>query len=275
MKRITALILCVMFLFLCSCQKNEGGKATKEETQTTSLIVTVTFPEGYTVVQIAERLEENSVCSAKDFIESVQKIDELSQVYEFLGSINAENRPFAAEGYVFPDTYDFYVGESSDYALRRFLANMKSRFTDEYKNRAKELGLTMDEVLSLASIIQKEAGKESEMSKVSSVLHNRLKSDEFRSLQCDVSVEYLNNYVINSKYLSGDTEKYTELYNSYKCEGIPEGAICNPGDAAIKAALYPESTNYLFFVTDTDGNYYYAETYDEHKANCAKCGLQG
>lgn len=275
MKKITAFILCVVFLFLCSCQKNESDGTGKEEIQATSGVVTVTFPEGYTVVQIAEKLEENKVCSAKDFIESVQNIEDFSQYYNFLSSIDAKKRPFAAEGYVFPDTYDFYVGENSDYALRRFFANMQERFGDEYKKRAKELGLSMDEVLSLASIIQKEAGKKSEMSKVSSVLHNRLKSDEFSSLQCDVSVEYLNKYVINSKYLSGDTEKFTELYNSYKCKGIPEGAICNPGDDAINAAFYPENTDYLFFVTDTDGNYYYAKTYDEHKENCNKCGLQG
>lgn len=278
MKKITALILCFLFLFLSACQSS--GKENEEaNTQSSKIIgsgtVTVTFPEGYTVVQIAERLEENGVCSAADFIESTKNMEELSTQYEFLSSINAENRPFAIEGYVFPDTYEFYIGESSDRALGRFLSNMQVRFTDEYKSRAKKLGLTMDEVLSLASIIQKEASMKSEMSKVSSVLHNRLKSDDFRSLQCDVSVEYLKNYVLNSKYISGDTEKFTELYNSYKCEGIPEGAICNPGDDAIKAALYPEDTDYLFFVTDNDGNYYYAHTYDEHRANCKKCGLEG
>ena len=92
---------------------------------------------------------------------------------------------------------------------------------------------------------------------------------------CDVTIHYINDYVSGSKYLSGDTGVFAERYNTYKCEGLPAGPITNPGLAAIEAALYPAETDYYYFVTDSDWNYYYASTYAQHKANCNKVGLAG
>lgn len=135
--------------------------------------------------------------------------------------------------------------------------------------QADKLGYTMDEIIAIASIIQKEADIIGEMNKVSSVIHNRLNAS-YNRLECDVTIHYLEKYV--KPYLTEDKDKYNELYNTYKCYGLPAGPICNPGIAAIKAALYPEDTDYMFFVTDSDMNYYYAATYEEHLANCKKCG---
>lgn len=281
MKKI-AVILCLLLCLsiLCACS---GTNKPEEETTTTEIITTedptvrVTFPEGFTAVQIAEKLEANGVCSAKDFLSLVTDDEYLSSLtYRFIGEIeNPENRPFNLEGYIFPDTYEFYKGESAERALSRFLRNTEAKLTDEFYLRAEELGYTMDEIISLAAIVQEEATTAAEMGKVSSVVHNRIVGAGYGKIQCDVTIHYINDYVTDSPYLAHDTEKYKELYNTYKCVGLPEGAITNPGIDAIKAALYPEDTDYYFFVTDKDWNYYYAETYAEHKKNCAAVGLVG
>lgn len=247
------------------------GETSEEITETTlSRTVRVTFPEGFSLVQIAERLEENGVCSAKEFIEAAND-PELYQTYSFLTEIeDTEHRAFAAEGYIFPNTYDFYRNEAPKKALSRFLSNTEKQITEEMKLRAQELGYTIDEILTIASIIQKEAGILDEMGKVSSVIYNRL-NDSYNRLGCDVTIHYLNKYVI--PYIDGDTERYNEYYNTYKCYGLPKGPICNPGLDAINAALYPEDTPYFFFVTDKDMNFYYSKTYEEHLENCKKAGI--
>lgn len=276
---IFCLILC--FSILCACSGNnnpvEETTTTTEITTTAIPTVRVTFPEGFTAVQIAEKLEEKGVCSAEAFLALVTDDEYLSTLtYRFVKGIESpSDRPFNLEGYIFPDTYDFYKGESAERALKRFLDNTEKKLTDEYYLRAEELGYTMDEIISLAAIVQEEATTADEMGKVSSVVHNRIVSPGYGKIQCDVTIHYINDYVTDSPYISGDTEKYKELYNTYKCVGLPEGAITNPGLDAIEAALYPEDTDYFFFVTDEDWNYYYAETYAEHKKNCAAVGLVG
>jgi UPF0755 protein len=131
----------------------------------------------------------------------------------------------------------------------------------------------MDEIVTLASIIQEEAGNPNEMPKVAAVMHNRLKSPAYGKLQCDVTINYVNDRITDSPYLSGDTSVFAERYNTYKKDGLPVGAICCPGIDAIDAALYPADTNDFFFVTDAEMNYYYAETYEQHLANCKICGI--
>lgn len=233
-------------------------------------IATVTFPEGYTVTQIAEKLEENSVCSASDFLESVKNPSE--ELLQKLEIDNKDDRIFTLEGYVFPDTYEFYKGESSESVLNRFIDNYLSKITEKDKLRATELGYTMDEILTIASIIQEEAGRPEQDYKVSSVLHNRLNTGT--KIECDVTITYLEDYC--SPYLIGGlTDADRENYNTYKCVALPAGPICNPGYSAIQAALYPEQTSYFFFVTDKDWNYYYASTWSEHVANCRTAGIPG
>lgn len=271
-------VLCLTILCACAANLNSAEEtATTEITTTEDPTVRVTFPEGFTAVQIAEKLQENGVCSAKDFMALITDEEYLSTLtFRFVEEIDdSENRPFNLEGYIFPDTYDFYKGESAEKALSRFLRNTESKLTDEHYERARELGYTMDEIIALAAIVQEEATTSEEMGKVSSVVHNRIESPSYGKIQCDVTIHYINDYVTDSPYISGDTEKYKELYNTYKCDGLPAGAITNPGLDAIEAALYPEDTDYFFFVTDKDWNYYYAETYAEHKKNCAAVGLTG
>ena len=185
---------------------------------------------------------------------------------------NPQERAFLLEGYLFPDTYEFYRNESASSAIRRFLKNTQSKLTDEVARRCEELGYTVDEILTLASIVQEEAGDPAEMGKVSSVIHNRLSSKSYPKLQCDVATFYLRDYVKPHK-TEQEYEALTELYNTYNCKGLPAGPITNSGMDAVNAALYPDDTDYYFFVTDSGGAYYYAETWAEHLENCDTAGI--
>ncbi len=248
-----------------------------ETAPTEPLTVTVTFPEGFTLVQIAEKLEESKVCSASEFIALTNNYEYIQTLgYSFTeGITNPEERAFCLEGYIFPDTYEFYKNESAERALRRFLDNTERRLTAEYKQRAEALGYTLDEIITLASIVQEESFTNESVKNVASVLHNRLDSPHFSRLQCDVTKHYIKNTIENSPYLTGDTSAFSETYNTYECLGLPAGPITNPGLASIEAALYPAETDYYYFVTDSDGNYYYSSTYAQHKVNCNKVGLAG
>ncbi len=279
-KIFSIILLLAAILVLTACDKGSAPDVTEAPeftTTTKSLTVKVTFPEGFTLVQIAERLEENEVCEAAQFIDLTNDIAYIQSLgYSFTeGITNGEDRAYFLEGYIFPDTYEFYRGESAEKALRRFLNNTEAKLSAEYKQRAEELGYTLDEIITLASIVQEESFTTHSVKNVASVLHNRLESPSFPKLQCDVTIHYVNDYVTGSKYLSGDTSVFAERYNTYKCEGLPVGAITNPGLAAIEAALYPAETSYHYFVTDSDWNYYYAETYEQHKKNCNAVGLTG
>ncbi len=274
---LTVIVLAVAVIAAAFIIKNNSGNPTLENPAYNSPqitedpnIATITFPEGLTVTQIAEKLEENSVCSKDDFLEAVK--NPVPELLEKLGIDNKDERIFTLEGYVFPDTYEFYKGENAQSVLSRFTDNFLSKITDIDKLRAQELGYTMDEIITIASIVQEEAGRPEQDTKVSSVLHNRLGTGT--KIECDVTITYLEDYCI--PYLSdGLTEVQKENYNTYKCPALPKGPICNPGYAAIQAALYPEQTSYLFFVTDKDWNYYYAETWAKHVENCRIAGIPG
>ena len=212
-------------------------------------------------IQAAQKLEEGGVCTKDEFIAAV---NDASRENKFVQSIkNPQERPFLLEGYIYPDTYDFYVGEGAEKALGRFLSNTESKLTDGMYKKAEELGMSMDEVITLASIIQQEASVPSVMANVSSVLHNRLNSPSYPRLQCDATIFYLKRSV--KPYISGDVNRYNSLYNMYKCKGLPAGPIANPGMNSIRAALYPAETDYYFYALDTTGVHHFSETYYEHQ----------
>lgn len=279
MKRLLIILCLICTLLLCACSKEDIKEEIKEiipDAITTTAIptATVTFPEGFTAVQIAQRLEENSVCSASEFLNLVNDKEFITSLgYTFASFVPDSDRAFVLEGYIFPDTYEFYLGDSAENVLKKILVNTSSKLKGAYTVRAEELGYTLDEIVTMASIIQEEAYTDESMKLISSVLHNRLKSPDFPKLQCDVTVHYLNDYVLESPYLTGDTEKYKELYNAYKCTGLPEGPICCPGIKAIEAALYPEETDYYYFFTDKDRNYYFNETYSAHVKEARELGV--
>lgn len=236
-----------------------------QETQKT---VRITFPEGSTFAQMAEKLEKNGVCTVQELMDVVNSYD--YSKYPLVAAIpEDENRCFRLEGYLFPDTYDFLTNSDPEDVLGKMIRNTENRITDAYRARAKELGYTMDEILTIASLIQGEAGNPQEIGKVSSILHNRLKAG--MKLEVDASINYVEKWI--KPFIGGDINRYNSYYNTYKCAALPSGPICNPGIDWIKAALYPEDTDYLYFVNDANGNYYYASTYEEHQENCEKAGI--
>lgn len=251
--------------------------ATMKSDYTNAETVTLTFPEGYTIDEIAEKLEANEVCTATSFINTLQNVD-FSTEYDFLKSIsNKEERFRALEGYIYPDTYEFYVGENASSVVRRFLDNFENRWTEEYQEQAEKRGLTVDEVIIMASILQKEAANSEQMPMIAGILYNRLdRPNAFPLLQCDSTEDYLLNTIKPGLSSSvEDTQRYIQYRDTYDtyseaCKGLPVGAIANPGDAAIKAALFPEDTSYLYFRHDKKGNIYYANSFSEHQANARK-----
>ncbi len=228
--------------------------------------VKVTFPEGFTVEQIVEKLDDSGVCSA----ESLYKVmvgDEIFSQYDFLSGITEKELRFRAlEGYLYPDTYEFYIGESPTSVIERFLNNFEDKWSSTYEARAKELGYTMDEIITVASIIEKEAFDAEQMRVIASVIYNRLNSSSFPFINCDSTAQYIEKY--KDKLISEGT--YTDLlkvYDTYQKTGLPVGAICCPGADAIYSALHPESTDYYYFLHDKDGKIYLASTASEHENN--------
>jgi len=235
---------------------------------TTRDVVRLTFPEGWTLWQSALFLEEHGVVDAEEFIEYLNTAE---FGFSFVNDIEYNPLRFhRLEGYLFPDTYDFYVGENVSSVARKFLRNFNDRvMTPQVLRRMDELGWTVDQTLTLASIIQREAGLSDDMRYVSSVFHNRLNSPNFPRLESDVTDLYIR-YEIKPRIAVADHDRFQDLfdaYDTYVAEGLPAGPVCNPGMDAIMAALFPEDTPFFFFVTDVLGDFYYAVTYERHRHN--------
>ena len=226
-------------------------------------IVKVTIPEGYSVAQIADLMVKKGVCqSTSAFLKAVNAVN--PSKYSFLSGVKtSSSRCFLLEGYLYPSTYEFYKNTSPADVIAKILNNTTTKYTDVQQQRAKELGYTLDQVLAIASIIEKEVSVTAEQATVSSVLYNRLSSG--MKLQCDATINYVEKYI--KPYISGDVNRFNEYYNTYKCSALPRGPICNPGQKAIQAALYPEMTDYYYFCSSTDGTYYFANSHEEHLKN--------
>ena len=260
-----------------------AGKTTQQNNQTTtereteSRTVKVTIPEGYNIVQIAKKLEANGVCSATDFINTAQTYD--FSYYPLVGSMpKKQYRAFKLEGYLFPDTYEFYKNMKPQDAVGKFLRGSKAVLAN-YPSSAKNLK-NMDEILTLASIIEKEAKTNTDKKRVSAVLHNRLAQG--MKLQVDAPPVYLRSYIRDNvgkyKNLNSSYTAYCNAYNTYNsaCKGLPAGPICNPGRSSINAAINPsteaEYKDMLYFCSK-GGTIYYAKTQAEHDANLKKYGI--
>lgn len=247
----------------------EGMLMTLQGDSSTSETVTLMFPEGSTLPEIVDKLVENDVCDRTALL-SVINSTEFS--YSLVSDLKAkEEVPYRLEGYLFPDTYEFYVGENASSVIKKFLANGDAKITDEDRKKAEKLGYSMYEIITIASIIQKEAGSDEQMKTISSVIHNRL-SDKtnFPSIGCQSTSDYITNFVGPS--LSSTSAHTADYYLTYYSTdvtstvvGLPAGPICNPGMAAIEAALNPEDISYYYFFHDTKGNLYTAKTYSEFK----------
>ncbi len=231
-------------------------------------LISVTIPEGYTIDQIFERLEKNQICTAESLYKTIDNTD-FSSEYDFIKYLdNKEDRYHVLEGYFFPATYEFEQGADPASVIREFLNAFKNRWTDEYAARASELSMNVDDIIRIASIIEKEAYGDQQFKLVSSVIHNRLNRSGLNpTLDCNSTKDYVTNTISKHVTSASKLAPYITKYDTYQCEGLPVGAICNPGDKAIKAALYPETTDYYYFRHDKNGKIYMAKTIEEHNAN--------
>ena len=233
-------------------------------------VVSITFYEGMKLSDIAKRLDENGVC---DYDEFMLAADTETFEYEFESMMGTnEYIYYKWEGYLFPDTYEFFTNSTPRSVMIKFIDNFNNKMSGYY-DRMKELGMGLDEVITFASVIQSEAAYRSDMEKVSSAFHNRLaQGSGLPYLQSDVTWFYYEQEIMPNVEDEALSDAYHTSYDTYYKQGLPVGPICNPGINAIEAALYPADTNYYYFVTDKEGNFYYASTLAEHEANIIAAG---
>ena len=243
-------------------RKGDGEKQT----------VRFTIVEGLTVDQIAAQLVKDGIlASPKKFIELANNLQTFHN-YWFLSQITPDDkrpRHYNLEGYLFPDTYEIYVGATEEDIINKMLTRFAGIWQESYSTQAEAMGLTVDQVITMASMIQSEA-KEADFAKVSAVFQNRLKAK--LPLDSDATVLYalgLNQLIVTTEQTSVDSP-----YNTYKYKGLPVGSICNPGQAAIEAVLHPDedmmkakNEYYYFCLTDPKtGVLAFSKTLKEHQA---------
>lgn len=215
----------------------------------------MTIPEGYTVEQIAKLLQEKQLGNGAKFKGFAQS----SVPYPYMVNNNS-NVVYKAEGYLFPDTYRVAKGATEEQILKMMVNQFDKQFTAAMRARATELGLTIKEVIILASLVEKEAQLPSDRPIIAGVFLNRLQQD--MPLQSCATIQYILGYP-KAELTVQDTE-ISSPYNSYQHRGLPPGPIANPGMAAITAVLQPDKTDYLYFVADSQGAHHFSKTYEEH-----------
>lgn len=248
--------------------------------------VRVTFPEGIPAVQFAQRMEDAGLCSAEEFLE-VANTGDFSQFGFWSKREENPDQFMAAEGYLFPDTYDFFVGDSVYNMVAKIYGEFDSKMTDEMYAQIDAMNFTLSEFITLVSIVQEEAGGVEHQADVAAIFMNRLADNSIVSRLESNTSSYItnpddNNYLFNTvaQYYGGwesIPQNIIDAYDTYKKEGLPAGPISNPGlDAMQNTLKYKESVYadpndpYYFFVTDLAGTYYFGRTANEHAANCEK-----
>ncbi len=239
------------------------GKAEREQ-------VRITIPEGSSVDEIIDYFLAKGIGTRDGFIDAINLYD---YDYWFLEDLEcSEDRIYRLEGYLYPDTYYFWSDSSEVTAINKLLANFEKKVKKKWLTRCEELGLTLDQVLTMASMVEEEAFYPSDYTTVASVFHNRLKSDEFKGLmQSDATTQYFYRHVYGEKRapFTDNDRKFNCPYSTYTNNGLPPSAISSPTVEAIGCVLYPAETNYYYFITDGDGRCMFAVTYEEHKRNIA------
>ncbi|MDY3618885.1 endolytic transglycosylase MltG [Agathobaculum sp.] len=228
----------------------------------TTETVKVTIPEGYTVAQIKELLLNEHVCTEKAADEA---LNEYSFKHEYLKDELPAKEGWL-EGYLFPDTYEVYANNNAVDAINKMLNNFDEKYDDEIKSGAEQLGRSMHEIVTIASLIEREAQHDDEYAKIAGVIYNRLSNaGQFPFLQVDASVLYGLGRT-SGELSQADLDKDTP-YNLYTQQGLPPGPICNPGYKSLYAASHPEEHNYFYYVAMPDGSHLFANSNDEHEMN--------
>ena len=234
------------------------------------LVRNITLIPGENIEEFVAKLVKNGVLENGDrFLELCRTGEEFKDYYyiaDILSGGNASQRKYVLEGYLAPNTYEVYTSADEEEIIRKLLSQTEAVFPEEYQEQAETLGMTMDQILTLASMVEKEA-KEQDFTRVSAVFHNRLRAG--MKLESDVTVHYITG--VRRMSLTEEDLNRADAYNTYLYRGLPPGPICNPSPAAIKAALYPDQTlvaeKYLFFCAKEpeSGELYFSRTLEEHE----------
>lgn len=220
-------------------------------------VFSFTVPEGFTLDQIANLLESEEIVSREEFLSA---LSDSSLKFAYLPEL--PEGPNKLEGFLFPDTYSIGKGMTAQQIVQMMVDRFTDVYVPKYEQRAKEQGISIIEVITLASIIEREAKKPEERQLVSAVFHNRLKKGML--LQSCATVQYALGEVKPVLY---DTDLQIDSpYNTYINLGLPPGPIAAPGEASIKAALFPADVSYLYFVAKPDGSHVFSNTLQEHNA---------
>ena len=244
--------------------------------------IEVTIIEGMNVIEIADKLEKEGALGNKAEFLQLCNSNKFDNDYDFLKAIpNAKDRYYKLEGYLYPDKYEFYVNDDPTNIIYKFLNNYETRLHSKQayngydklytiKKMMEQTGTkhSLDEIMTIASIVQAEAANVEDMYYVSSILHNRLDAGQSMGVE-HLGLDSTKYYPYRSadKVPASAGKNYKSRYDTYTLEGLPYGPICNPGMDAIKAALCPAESSYYYFCHDKKGNPYYASTIYEHEAN--------
>ena len=238
--------------------------AALKNSESVASVVRVTIPEGYTMKEICALLVEKNVVREEAFWK-------VANNYEFAHFMlkdvpMVENR---LEGYLFPDTYEFYA--NSDHVddeahavdvINKMLNNFVKKYTKAMRNLTEANGMTIADVVKVASLVEKEAKMSDERTTIAGVIYNRLESSSFPFLQIDASILYVTGH---KEALTAEDLQIDSPYNLYKSQGLPPTAICNPGVSCMMAAIQPENHKYYYYVAKPDGSHIFSRTQKEHE----------
>jgi len=215
----------------------------------------ITIPEGLTRKEIAQHLQTISSVHLDEFLS-------VSQRATFIEDMDPE--AFDLEGYLFPETYHFGKEFGAEDIVSAMVSQFRAIFGNQWQKRTEELSMTVREVVTLASLIEKETALPEERPVVSSVFHNRL--EKGMKLDCDPTIIYAlkQEGKFNDRLRTKDL-RYDSPYNTYLYPGLPPGPIANPGQGSLRAALYPAETDFYYFVSRNDGSHHFSQTFREHQ----------
>ncbi|QIB26483.1 endolytic transglycosylase MltG [Caloranaerobacter azorensis] len=219
--------------------------------------ITFTIPEGYELSMIAEKLSKQNLVDKERFLELCNNVSLFKNKFDFLNELP---EGLTLEGYLFPDTYEIYKDAKEEDIIDKMLARFEQVYNDKIKEKAKKLNLTMNEVITLASIIEREAKLDNERPLISAVFHNRLKKGWL--LQSCATVQYVLGE--RKEKLTYADLKIDSRYNTYLYKGLPPGPIASPGLKSMEAAVEPADVDYLFFVANENGSHIFSKTFNEH-----------
>lgn len=230
----------------------------------TTPIDKLVIPEGYTIEMIAERCEEQDICTAQEFLNAVQSVTTSDFPYLSDVPVGADVK-YKLQGYIFPATYDIYASTTPESLVEWMLETFENYYTADLQQRAEALGYSSFEVVTMASIIEREAKVDDERPIIAGVINNRLNQGMLLQMCPTVLYPLTDGMYDQSQVYYTDLE-LDSPYNTYLHEGLPAGPICNPGITSIEAVLYPAEHNYLYYhVSDEEaGTHVFTETYEEH-----------